>query len=267
MIRVSAKLASAVLIMAAVQQGVCASGADRALNYIIENWRWSHYWFGKAAIDDVYADGKKIFALVFWARDEERPIRGLCSTEISLCLAYVGVHLDPLPRRMPIAPNSVLREAFEAFVKSGFADSSHMLEVPGLSVTNFSVEEMPIILPAWEPPSSIIRREIPEEASRQAERVKRLLGCDSADSKTPSPGCKGTLIFAYYGKEDPYWFVLRTCSDSCDHAGDSVEELTRGDFSRWEVTSSGFINSPKSEVLRLKQQIEKAEMFRFELPP
>ena len=71
-------------------------------------------------------------------------------------------------------------------------------------------------------------------------------------------------MFAYYGDLDPYWFVWRRCSAACEFGGDSIEELTRGDRG-WEVTSSGFINRPKAEVERLKQQVQKAEMFRLQL--
>jgi hypothetical protein len=69
-------------------------------NRITENRRWSHYWFGKTGIDDVYAGGKAITALIFWNKSESQPIRGLCSPELALCVAYSGIYLDPAERRM-----------------------------------------------------------------------------------------------------------------------------------------------------------------------
>ena len=73
-------------------------------------------------------------------------------------------------------------------------------------------------------------------------------------------------MFAYYGATDPYWFVRVEILFEClpEFGGDVIEELTRGDWG-WEVTSGGFIKTPKAEVERLKQQIQKAEMLRLQL--
>jgi len=76
-------------------------------------------------------------------------------------------------------------------------------------------------------------------------------------------GCSGSLVFAYYGPEDPDWFVLRSCSTACEFKGEAVEMLQRGDR-EWELTSAGFVENP-SDVERLKRQIEKAAMFRLPL--
>ena len=106
---------------------------------------------------------------MFWNKSESQPIRGLCSAEPSLCVAYSGVYLaklDPAERRMPVALNVTSQQAFTSFVSSGLRDSTHMLAVEGLRPTDFQVEQKSMTLPALEPPSSITRPVVPEEASR-----------------------------------------------------------------------------------------------------
>ena len=139
-----------------------------------------------------------------------------------------------------------------------------MLDVEGLSLADFRVKQKSLTLPVLSPPYSIARRVVPEEASREAEKTKRTFGCWGTESETRQQGCTGSLVFAFYGDNDPYWFVLRSCSTTCEFKGESVEMLRRGDHG-WDVTVGGFINGPKEEVGRLKQQIEKAEMFRLQL--
>lgn len=259
-----ARFALCALALLSASRSAHGDVADQVFDRLVENWRWSHYWFGKTGLDDVYVEGKKITALMFWNKSESQPIRGLCSSELSLCIAYSGVYLDPAERRMSIAPGATPQQAFSSFVSSGLSDSSHMLAVEGLNVTDFQVEQKSITLPILEPPSSITRRAVPEEAAREAERVKRTFSCWGVEAKTRPRGCTGGLVFAFYGDADPYWFVLRSCSTACEFKGESVEMLRRGDRG-WDVTIGGFINSPKEEVERLKQQIEKAEMFRLQL--
>jgi hypothetical protein len=262
--RTLARFTLAALAVLVVNRGVYGDSADQAYDRIVENWRWSHYWFGKTGIDDVYVEGKKISALIFWTKSDSQPIRGLCSTDLSLCVAYSGVYLDPLERRMQVAPNVTAQQAFESFVKSGLGDSSHILAVGGLRPADFQIEEKSVTLPAWVLPASISGHKTPAEAASESARLKRLLGCGAVSAETRPPRCSGTLVFAYYGATDPYWFVLRSCSTDCEFGGDAIEELTRGDRG-WEVTSGGFINTPKAEVERLKQQIQKAEMLRLQL--
>lgn len=264
--RTLARFTLAALAVLAVNRGVYGDTADQVYNRIVENWRWSHYWFGKTGIDDVYVEGKKISALIFWTRNDSQPISGLCSADLFLCVAYSGVYLDPLERRMQMAPNVTTQQAFESFVKSGLGDSSHILAVRGLHPADFQIEEKSITLPAWALPASISGRRTPAEAASESARLKRLLGCGGAAIETGPPGCSGALVlvFAYYGATDPYWFVLRSCATACEFGGDAIQELTRGDRG-WEVTSGGFINTPKAEVERLKQQIQKAEMLRLQL--
>ena len=72
------------------------------------------------------------------------------------------------------------------------------------------------------------------------------------------------MVFAHHGENDPYWFVLRSCSSACEFKGESVEMLRRGDHG-WDGTVGGLINNPKEEIERLKRQIERAEMFRLQL--
>src|ERR1700680_2775768 len=100
-----ARLFVAALLVFAIDHGAYGDATDQVFGRIVENLRWSHYWFGKTGIDDVYVEGKRISALIFWNKSESQPIRGLCSSEISLCVAYSGIYLDPAERRMHIPPN------------------------------------------------------------------------------------------------------------------------------------------------------------------
>jgi hypothetical protein len=230
----------------------------------VENWQWSHYWFGKTGIDDIYTPGRTITALVFWTKKDRRPKNGLCSSDLSVCVAYSGPYLSPHVERTRIDPRVPLQQAFASFVNGSFGgDENYISANERLHPNDFDLEVKPITLPTLQTPSSISAGAVPAEASQEAQRLKRLLGCGPLDGKRPN-GCSGTLVFAFYGPADPYWFVLRTCLATCEFGGDAIEELTRGDRG-WEVTSGGFINSPKSEVERLKQQIQKAEMFRLQL--
>jgi hypothetical protein len=266
MIRTLARFSAAFLLIVGVHCGICSDGrdqADQVFNRITENWRWSHYWFGKTGIDDAYVEGQRITALIFWNKSGSQPIRGLCSSDLALCIAYSGVYLDPAARRMPIGTNVDVQQAFASFISSGLRDSSHILAVEGVSPADFEAVQRVVTLPVLEPPTSTTTRVTPAGASREAERIKRVFTCWGVEAETRPQGCTGNLVFAYYGENDPYWFVLRSCSTACEFKGESVEMLRRGDRG-WEITSAGFVDSPK-EVERLKQQIEKAAMFRFPL--
>lgn len=129
----------------------------------------SHYWFGKTGIDDVYAEGKRISALIFWNKNELRPLRGLCSSDLGLCAAYSGVYLDPAERQMRMSPSQSPQEAFAAFVACGFRDSSHLIKVEDVRLLDFEAAQMSVALPRLEPPSSIVRKEVPAGA-RDANR-------------------------------------------------------------------------------------------------
>jgi hypothetical protein len=245
--------------------GVCDDSSEQAVARLIENWRWSSYWFGSSGVDDVYVSGKEINALVFWTKKDRRSKTGLCSSELSLCVAYSGPYLDPHAERMQIGPNTPIRDAFDSFVNSGFGgDESYLPSSARLRSADFDSEEKLLTLPTIGEPSSILKRAVPEGASQEAQRMKRLLGCGPIGARSGRSGCAGTLVFAFYGPADPYWFVWRACSTACEFGGDAIEELTRGD-SGWEVTSRGFIDRPEAEVERLKQQVRRAEMFRLQL--
>src|SRR5215472_1544234 len=99
---------------------VCQEPSSQDIERLTENWRWSHYWFGKTGIDDVYTPGKKINALIFWTRKDRRPKTGLCSSDLSICVAYSGRYLSPQAERMQIGAKTSLQQAFASFVSSGF---------------------------------------------------------------------------------------------------------------------------------------------------
>jgi len=248
--------------LTAASRGVSEDVAGKVFSRIVENWRWSYYWFGKTGIDDVYVSGKKISALFFWSTKPMRPMRGFCSSDISRCVAYEGVYLAPLEREMGISPRASSQQAFGTFVSSGFRDPKYLSLIEGLSLADFESKERLVTLPDLGPPSSISRREIPADAAHEAERIARQLarGASSAEAR---PDCRCSLVFAYYGPNDPYWFVLRTCSTACEFKGKAIEMLSRGDRG-WEATSGGYIDAPASDVERLEHQIERAEMFRLE---
>lgn len=252
-----------IIMLLAASKVPAADSADQVYDRIIENWRWTHYWFGKTGIDDVYSEGKKVTALIFWSDGHGQPIQGLCSADLFLCVAYSGVYLDPKARRVQIPADVTVRQAYASFVDSGFADPSHLLPEGGLSLTDFQSEEKVVVLPALVPPAPVVQHKTPAGAINEAERVKHLFTCSGSSDKKPRGACTGGLVFAYYGSADPYWFVLRSCSSACEFGGEAVEELTRTGLG-WTNTAGGFINRPKAEVDRLKRQIEKAVMFRLQ---
>src|SRR5690242_18551835 len=115
--RTLVRIIQAVIAVLAVNCGIYGDdAADQVFDRIVENWRWSRFWSGTTGIDDVYIEGKKFAALVFWTKNDSRPIRGLCSTELLACVAYSGVYLDPRARRMPITSNATPEQAFTSFV-------------------------------------------------------------------------------------------------------------------------------------------------------
>jgi hypothetical protein len=256
---------AALMLLLAAGSGICDDASAKAFDRLVEGWRWSRYWFGSSGIDDVYTPGKNITALLFWTKKDRRPKTGMCSSDLSLCIAYSGPYLSPHVERTQIDSKTPLRQAFASFVNNGFdGDESYMSANDRLHPADFASEEKTVTLPALDPPSSVVTRAVPDEASREAQRLKRLLGCGPLDAGNSPSSCSGTLVFAFYGTADPYWFVWRTCSTACQFGGDAIEELTRGDAG-WEVTSGGFVNTPKAEVERLKEQVQKAEMFRLQL--
>src|ERR1700688_3753341 len=92
----------------------------QAFGRLVENWRWSRYWFGSSGIDDVYKPGTKIAALLFWTKKDRRPKTGLCSFDLSLCVAYSGPYLNPHTERIQIRPGESLQETFKSFVDGSF---------------------------------------------------------------------------------------------------------------------------------------------------
>ena len=241
--RTLVRLLAVVTVALAPIRGICQDPGDQVFDRIVENWRWSHYWFGKTGIDDAYVEGKKVSVLIFWTKSDSQPIRGLCSTELSLCVAYSGVYLDPRERRMRMAPNVAPQQAFTSWVNDGLRDPTALIGVQGLSMADFEVVEKSVTLPVLEPPSSITHRAVPEKAAKEAERVKRLFGCWGVDAETRPQGCSGSLVFSYYGDKDPYWFVLRSCSTACE---------LKGNRWRWSgaATMDGRSRLPVSLVVR-----------------
>jgi hypothetical protein len=252
-----------VILLLTIRPGICDEISATAFEKLVDNWRWSHYWFGYSGVDDVYVPGEKISALVFWTKKGRRPKVGLCSSRLSICAAYSGPFLNPRIERANIDPGKSLQQAFASFVAGGFGGTERYVgPLERLSLADFSFEAVTVTLPPIEPPASISARTIPAGARAEAQRLMPLLKCRNPETAGLTI-CSGALVFAFFGPADPYWFVLRTCSPSCGSAGESIEELTRGDRG-WEVTSRGLVNSPQAEVDRLKRQILKAEMFRLE---
>jgi hypothetical protein len=262
--RTSARVLLVVLGLLGVNRSSYADAGDDVLDRIVENWRWSHYWFGKTAIDSVAPPGRRISALVFWTKSDTRPIRGLCSSEIFLCVAFAGVYLDPAERQMRTTAGETSQQALDAFINSGLRDSTYSLPVTPLSLADLQFAEMEIVLPTWQEPFSISGTAVPQGSREEADRIKQSFGCWGVHVQARPRGCSGSLVFAHYGSNDPYWFVFRACSTACEFQPESVEMVRRGDR-HWEVTGSGFIGGPKSEVERLKHQIKRAVMFRLQL--
>jgi hypothetical protein len=264
--RSAVRILSLALGLLVAQVSVCGDMRDQVIDRIVSNWRWSHYWLERTGIDAAYSQGKRISALVFWTKNNTRPIRGLCSADLSLCLAYAGVYLDTIEKQMQIPPGVVPRQALASFVKSGFSDSARLLAYKGFRMADFDIEERTFTLPALDPPSSISRREVPKGAVRAAKDVAEDFTCWSEPKARPH-GCTGTLVFAYRSEVDPCWFVLRTCSNACESGfrGESVESLTPGDHGEWFATAGGLM-SRKEEVGPLKPKILGAKMFRLQLP-
>jgi hypothetical protein len=262
--RVCVRFLIALSMAIAASDVTLASSADHVITTLTENWRWSRYWFGEIGIDDVYVEGKKIAAVVFWNDSLTQPVIGICSLDLLLCVAHSSIYLDPSSRRMSITSNITAQQAFQSFAANGFRDSSHSLRIADVGPSDFHLEEQSLTLPVLTPPSSIINRQVAPEALQEAKRIAPLIACARNSAVRQDVGCSGRLVFGYYGSRDPYWFVLRECSSSCAFKGETILELRRGDRG-WEVSSGGVIDRPKSEVDRLKTQIQKAEMFHLQL--
>jgi hypothetical protein len=54
-----ARFALAALAVFAISRAAYGDAADQVFDRIVENWRWSHYWFGKTGLDDVYAEARE----------------------------------------------------------------------------------------------------------------------------------------------------------------------------------------------------------------
>jgi len=95
--------------------GTVAASGENIFDSITDNWRWSHYWFGRSAVDDVYVEGKNVTAALFWTKTGKPPIKGVCSAGLALCAAYVGEQLDPRERLIRISPTADPRDAFASW--------------------------------------------------------------------------------------------------------------------------------------------------------
>jgi len=274
--------------------------AKRVFDHVTENLRYSRYWHGTPDIGDGYAEGKQISTLIFWTKEGRQSKVGFCAPGLERCFATWGTQIMPEMEQMPIDHSLTAKAAFESFVEDGL-DANTIKIVPQiiqpppakipptgnpnpsvptvssvltgqgfpmpkrLTLTDFEFAEKTIMLPPLGLPTSILRRVVPKEAAGEANRVKQSYNC-WYEGKRP-PGCTGTLVFAYYHEADSKWHVLRTCSPACPPVfqGDSIQLLRRGSDG-WEASGGGYFNSPKDEVVRLKQKIEQAAMFRVQIP-
>jgi hypothetical protein len=251
-------------LVALVTRVASAQTANQVIEQVFENWHWTRFWFGRTGVEGHYEVGKRISALVFWETSKPYNLKGLCSTELSRCVAYAGRYLAPYELGISIESNSTATDAFRNWVNHGFSDGRQLVGFPDLTMEDFKLQVQTITLPLLVPPPSVLNRTEPPEAFREAERIRKLFGCTDQTLPARLGRCTGSLVFAYYGERDPYWFVLRSCSANCKFKGESVEMLTRGD-NGWEVTSGGLLRGRKSEIERFKTQILRAEMFRLQL--
>jgi hypothetical protein len=244
-----------------VTSGAIAAGLDQTVNHIIANWRWTYYWFGETGVEN-YVEGKRISVLVFRNTSVTVPSRGLCSADLVTCSTYAGAFLDPLPVRVHLSQSVSMEQAFDAFVRSGFRDQQHPAGLGTFSAADFDVRADVLVLPGLGIPARVSSKPTAQQR-RQAESIRSVFQCWGTGR--PPAGCKGTLVFARLGTLDPYWFVLRSCSNSCAFSGDSVEMLRRGDFENWEVTAAGLIDRPAADVTRFREKIIEAQWFRLDL--
>lgn len=242
------------------------AGMDQALKVFdqyVERVRWSHYWHRNIRNDDVYVEGKQISALIFWTKTNTRPKWGLCSSDLSLCIAN---HSNPDWRgvaEVSVDRSFTLQAAFEWFANTNFGDG--YVGFPPLKVTDFEFKEKPIVLPSLGLPFAILHRIVPQEARSQADRIRSQFVCWEIGTKKPH-GCSGTQVFSYYSEADQSWYLLRSCSSACEpeFRGDAIEALSHRKEG-WTVTIGGFTNA-REDIEWFKPKILKAEMFRFEIP-
>lgn len=237
----------------------------------VERVRWFRYWQGTTHphyenenhFEDAYVEGKQISALFFWTKTSNRPKWGLCSSELSVCIANwsPGANARGFAHVL-IDPRLTPQLAFASFAKANYGDGG--LWFPPLSPADFEFKEESITLPPLGLPSSILHRVVPEEAPRAVEEIRQ-----GYVRWTPlPPGCRCTLVFAYYSEAEPDWYVFRTCSAACpsELRGDSIQSLSRFGLEQgWTATAGGFFKNPEA-VEWYKPRIEQAEMFRFEVP-
>jgi hypothetical protein len=245
------------------QSGRGIEQAMKAFDQYLESVRWTRYWQGEST-NNTYKEGKQISALVFWTKTDRRPKWGLCSSDLSLCIANYSSPDQRGNAEMRFEPGLTPQLAFASFADHNYGDGS--LSFSPVSQADFEFEQKFITLPSLGLPASILHRMVPGEAHGEADRIRKQFVCWNAGAKRP-PGCTGTQVFAFYNEADPNWYVLRTCSSPCalEFRGDSIEALTRWEQG-WAITTSGFINNPKDDVERFKRKIEEAAMFRFEIP-
>ena len=236
--------------------------AMRVFSQYVERVRWTRYWY-KDTPDDAYIEGKTISALVFKTKTNRRPIYGLCSAELSLC---IGNYSSPERRgiaEVKVDPGFAPQVAFDWFANTNYGDID--TSFPALRPADFEFTAKPITLPSLGLPSSIRHHVIPARAHREANRIRKQFNCWEPGTKRPR-GCTGTQVFAYYSEADPVWYILRTCSSACapEFRGDAIEALSY-DKQGWTITIGGFTNTPE-DIKWFKPRILKAKMFQFTLP-
>jgi hypothetical protein len=239
--------------------------AMQVFDQYVESVRWSRYWFRNTQENDAYVEGKQIFALIFWTKTSSRPKRGLCSPDLSLCIANGSSSDWRGFAKASVDPSLAPQLAFESFARRNYGDGDAWF--PPLNPDDFEFTEKSITLPSLGLPSAILHRIAPEEGRREANRLwqdsKKNL-CWDIGTQRPL-GCTGTVVYAYYNEADPSWYTLRTCSPACqpEFRGDSIQALSRREWG-WTATAGGFTNTP-ADIEWFKPRILKAEMFRFEL--
>src|SRR5262249_26744183 len=110
----------------------------------------------------------------------------------------------------------------------------------------------PLEFPSWS--SSARTGYSPDKIDKQSSRLNAQLLC--RPTKREAASCITTISYAYVLDSDPYWFASRNCSASCATIKDSIFMLQKGSLD-WNVSISGYLESPASEVVSQKNKILK----------
>ncbi len=240
-----------------------AGAAQYIFDQYVERVRSSRYW-GTTHNDQMYVEGKRISALVFWTKTTQRPKYGLCSAALKLCIANYSSPSYRGVAEVSIDPSLEPKLAFASFAERNYGDGGAWRQ--SLTINEFEFEERTITLPTLGLSASILHKLVSEEAVQEIERFRKGNACWRENSPRPTR-CTGTMVFAYYNETDPNWFTLRQCSSACpsEFQGDAIQMLSRREWG-WTGTVGGFFKNTEA-VEFYKPKIEKAEMSRIEFPP